>query len=82
VASTIFDVTVRSVDLNTGQAKLMPLDENDDVVVYDLFIPACFGGATNPWPKAGEQLKIRYGRRTHDTGIIECWRERDQLQHN
>lgn len=80
MASKIFNVKVVSYDQNTGMAKLMDAHETDDVVTYNLFVPAAFGGRTNPYPKVGEELRVRYGRggRCREPMILECWRPQEE----
>lgn len=81
MTSKVFKVKVASVDRQSGFADLVDSDEIDDVVPYRLFIPAYFGGATNPWPKAGEELFIRYNQsaqRSHP--IINAWRPAESTQ--
>lgn len=83
MASKIFEVKVVSVDRESGFAKLIDSSEIDDVVPYELFIPAYFGGHTNPWPKVDETLLIRYSNsitRTGHTRIIDAWRPSESAQ--
>lgn len=83
MADKIFDVIVRSYDPNTMFATLVDQSENDDIVMYEMFAPSYFGGHHNPHPKAGECLRIRYGRMGRggfDKGILECWRTKESIQ--
>lgn len=58
--STIVDAKVVAVDKGAAKATLIDQDEIDDVVTYEIFIPAYFGGHSNPWPKVGEVLRFHY----------------------
>lgn len=70
------EVKVVSYDPNTLMARAVDPTEIDDVVFYDLWAPAHFGGATNPYPKVGENLVLRYdtsGMRSQQP-IAAVWR--------
>lgn len=77
MASKTFDLKVAAVDMNSGFATLIDADEIDDVVKYELFMPAHFGGHTNPYPKTGEVFRVRYGMSRNGPGILQCWREEE-----
>lgn len=83
MASKVFKLKVASVDRQSGFASLVDPNEIDDVVPYKLFIPAYFGGQTNPWPKADEELFIRYddgALRNDGNRIIDAWRPSETTQ--
>lgn len=83
MTSKVLKVKVTSVDQQSGFASLVDPDEIDDVVPYKLFIPAYFGGHTNPWPKTGEELFIRYegsALRNNGNRIISAWRPDEAVQ--
>jgi hypothetical protein len=83
MTSRVFKVRVASVDRQSGFASLVDPNEINDVVPYKLFIPAYFGGATNPWPKAGEELLIRYdgsALRNDHNRITDAWRPNESVQ--
>jgi hypothetical protein len=73
--STVIDVKVVAVDPGTATATLVEPAEIDDVVKYNVFMPAYFGGQTNPWPKVGEDLRLRYDHSAFARNPIQnVWR--------
>lgn len=74
MTSEVFKVRVVSVDQQSGYATLVDTNENK-TIPHELFIPAYFGGWTNPWPKAGEELLIRYNQSAQRSRpITSAWR--------
>lgn len=78
MSSKIFELKVLAVNKSTGFATLIDPNEIDDVVQYQVYIPNHFGGQTNPWPKPGEELLLRYESSFHfqQQPIQEVWRPR------
>jgi hypothetical protein len=77
--STVVDTKVVAVNSKNATATLVDLNEIDDVVEYNILMPIYFGGQTNPWPKVGESLRLRYDHSAFAHNPIEnVWRPREE----
>jgi hypothetical protein len=77
--STVVNTKVVAVDSGSATATLVDSSESDDVVRYDILMPTYFGGPTNPWPKVGEKLRLRYDHSAFARNPIQnVWRARDE----